>query len=44
MREIDSIAEHTVATSDFMRKTAQEQRALAKDLNDQADRFDLGTT
>lgn len=39
MRNIHNIAEHTVATSEFMRKTSKTQRELAKELNDKADQF-----
>ena len=39
MRSIHNIAEHTVATSEFMRKTSLQQRELARQMNQQADRF-----
>ena len=39
MRQIHNIAEHTVETSDFMRKTSKQQRELSQKMNQQADRF-----
>ncbi|WP_419810346.1 methyl-accepting chemotaxis protein [Bacterioplanoides sp.] len=39
MRQIHNIAEHTVQTSEFMRKTSKQQRELSQKMNQQADRF-----
>lgn len=39
MRQIHNIAEHTVETSDFMRKTSKQQRELSQKMSQQADRF-----
>ena len=41
IRRIYKIAEHTVATSDFMTKTAKEQRELAESLRELAGQFIL---
>ena len=41
MRSIYKIAEHTVATSDFMTKTAQEQRQLAEKLKEISSQFTI---
>lgn len=40
IRSIYKIAEHTVATANFMTKTAREQRELARALQDLTSRFD----
>ncbi|SIS91641.1 Methyl-accepting chemotaxis protein [Thalassolituus maritimus] len=40
-KNIFNISRHTAATGNFMRKTAEEQRALARTLQDQAERFVL---
>ena len=40
-KNIFNISRHTAATGNFMRKTAEEQRSLARTLQDQAERFSL---
>ena len=40
-KNIFNISRHTAATGNFMRKTAEEQRTLARTLQDQAERFSL---
>ena len=40
-KNIFNISRHTAATGNFMRKTAEEQRALARTLQEQAERFSL---
>lgn len=40
-KNIFNISRHTAATGNFMRKTAEEQRALARTLQEHAERFSL---